>query len=74
MQNRYIDQIFDLFQDFHILLIPQLTEEVRGVNSIRSFSEHLIKEYNPEEQRINHKLIVFHHNRTDETIYPQMET
>ena len=49
MQNRYIDQIFDLFQDFHILLIPQLTEEVRGVNSIRSFSEHLIKEYNPEE-------------------------
>lgn len=49
MQNRYIDQIFDLFQDFHILLIPQLTEEVRGVQSIRAFSEHLIKEYNPEE-------------------------
>ena len=49
MQDKYINQIFDLFQDFHILLVPQLTEEVRGVDSINSFSHLLVEEYNPEE-------------------------
>ena len=49
MQDKYINQIFDLFQDFHIVMIPQLIEEVRGVDSIRDFSNHLIVEYNPEE-------------------------
>ena len=49
MQDKYINQIFDLFQDFHILLIPQLIDEVRGVESIQAFSTHLIVEYNPEE-------------------------
>lgn len=42
-------QVFDLFADFHILLVPQLTEEVRGVESIRAFSQMLVEEYNPEE-------------------------
>lgn len=49
MQDKYINQVFDLFQDFHILLIPQLTDEVRGVAALKAFSEFLVKEYNPEE-------------------------
>lgn len=49
MQDKYINQIFDLFQDFHILLVPQLTDEVRGAENIRNFSIHLTEEYNPEE-------------------------
>ena len=49
MQDKYINQVFDLFQDFHILLIPQLTDEVRGVEALKSFSEFLVEEYNPEE-------------------------
>ena len=49
MQDKYINQVFDLFQDYHILLIPQLTDEVRGAESIQNFSVHLIEEYNPEE-------------------------
>ena len=49
MQDKYINQVFDLFQDFHILLIPQLTDEVRGVAALKSFSEFLVNEYNPEE-------------------------
>lgn len=49
MQDKYIAQVFDLFADFHILLVPQLTDEVRGLESIRAFSEMLVKEYNPEE-------------------------
>ena len=49
MQDNYINQVFDLFQDFHILLIPQLTDEVRGAECIQDFSIHLTEEYNPEE-------------------------
>lgn len=49
MQDKYINQIFDLFQDFHILLVPQLTDEVRGSTSICEFSCMLTEEYNPEE-------------------------
>lgn len=49
MQDKYIEQVFDLFADFHILLVPQLTDEVRGVESIREFSQMLVEEYNPEE-------------------------
>lgn len=47
--GKYITQVFDLFADFHILLVPQLTDEVRGVESIREFSQMLVEEYNPEE-------------------------
>ena len=49
MQDKYITQVFDLFADFHILLVPQLTDEVRGVESIREFSQMQVEEYNPEE-------------------------
>ena len=49
MQDKYINQVFDLFQDFHILLIPQLTDEVRGAECIQVFSIHLAEEYNTEE-------------------------
>ena len=49
MQDKYINQIFDLFQDFHIVLVPQLTDEVRGAESIRSFSQFLVEEYDPEQ-------------------------
>ena len=49
MQDKYINQIFDLFQDFHIVMIPQLIDEVRGADSLREFSNMLTEEYNPEE-------------------------
>ena len=49
MQDKYINQIFDLFQDFHLVLVPQLTDEVRGAESIRSFSQFLVEEYDPEQ-------------------------
>ena len=49
MQDKYINQIFDLFQDFHIVMIPQLIDEVRGADSLREFSNMLTEEYNPED-------------------------
>jgi len=45
MQDRYISQIFDLYEDFHVVLMPLLDNEVRGTASLESFSSLLL---NPE--------------------------
>jgi arsenite-transporting ATPase len=43
MQKKYLDQIKELFEDFHISLVPLQESEVRGVNDLSNFSELLIK-------------------------------
>jgi len=42
MQDRYISQIFELYEDFHVVLMPLLDNEVRGVQSLESFSALLL--------------------------------
>jgi arsenite-transporting ATPase len=42
MQDRYIQQIFELYEDFHIVLMPLLDSEVRGKDSLESFSTFLV--------------------------------
>lgn len=42
MQDRYISQIFELYEDFHVVLMPLLDNEVRGVASLESFSSLLL--------------------------------
>ncbi len=42
MQDRYISQIFELYEDFHVILMPLLDNEVRGKDSLESFSKLLL--------------------------------
>jgi arsenite-transporting ATPase len=40
-------QIDDLYEDFNVIKLPLLDDEVRGATNINSFSQHLIKRYKP---------------------------
>jgi arsenite/tail-anchored protein-transporting ATPase len=44
MQKKYIDQIYELYDDFHIVPMPLQEEEVRGIEKLKVFCELLLKE------------------------------
>ncbi len=45
MQKKYLDQILELYEDFHIVRMPLLTHEIRGKDDLSEFSSMLIKPY-----------------------------
>lgn len=48
MQDKYLDQIQDLYgEDFHVIVMPVMDEEVRGPTLIKNFAEKLVNPYDP---------------------------
>jgi anion-transporting ArsA/GET3 family ATPase len=49
MQNKYLEQYDDLYgEDLHIVKVPLLRQEVRGVESLSALSEMLLTPYKQE--------------------------
>ncbi|KAI9684452.1 MAG: Golgi to ER traffic- protein [Trizodia sp. TS-e1964] len=47
MQRKYLEQIEELYDEFHVVKMPLLVEEVRGRERLERFSEMLITPYVP---------------------------
>ncbi|KUI74323.1 ATPase get3 [Cytospora mali] len=47
MQKKYLDQIEELYDEFNVVKMPLLVEEVRGKEKLERFSEMLVKPFVP---------------------------
>lgn len=47
MQKKYLDQIGELYEDFHVIKMPLCAGEIRGLANLTKFSHFLHNEYNP---------------------------
>ena len=47
MQRKYLDQIEELYDEFNVVKMPLLVEEVRGKDKLEKFSEMLVHPYEP---------------------------
>jgi len=45
MQQKYINQINDLYEDFHVCKLPMLKQEIRGKDQLETFSRWMLNSY-----------------------------
>ena len=51
MQEKYLTQIAEIYDDFHLTINPQLDDEVRGMDSLQVFGGMLFEGYVPEWEK-----------------------
>lgn len=51
MQEKYLAQIAEIYDDFHLIINPQLDNEVRGTESLKAFGKLLFEGYKPEWEK-----------------------
>lgn len=48
MQKKYLDQMAELYEDYHLVKMPLLGTEIRGIDNLKRFSKFLLKPYDPK--------------------------
>lgn len=49
MQRKYLDQMGELYEDYHLVKMPLLGCEIRGIENLKKFSKFLLTPYDPKE-------------------------
>lgn len=49
MQKKYLDQMDELYEDYHLVKMPLCGNEIRGLSNLKRFSKFLLKPYDPKK-------------------------
>lgn len=49
MQTKYLNEMNELYEDFHLVKVPLVNTEVRGLEKLKKFSKFLVDPYVPGE-------------------------
>jgi len=53
MQHKYINNILELYEDFHVLKLPLLKQEIRGKDDLETFSRNMLTPYDQTQSSYN---------------------
>ncbi|VEU21767.1 DEKNAAC102274 [Brettanomyces naardenensis] len=51
MQKKYLDQMDELYEDYHLIKMPLCGNEIRGLDNLKRFSRFLLEPYDPKKDK-----------------------